>query len=155
MFLVTGLMLAVLMLAATPQGRAAGQAWVRDIAQRLNAITSGQVLFYAALALAGLGLVVLFEAEGLRVFAMVAPEAVMWFAAFDMAIMLDAMVLLAGLGAMQKLRTAMNGLRQWQAWIVAVVRRGAIQRRKRPARTSILARRKDRDDPDPRGLVWA
>lgn len=27
MFLVTGLVLAVLMLAATPQGRAAGQAW--------------------------------------------------------------------------------------------------------------------------------
>ncbi|MEG1452573.1 hypothetical protein [Brevundimonas sp.] len=155
MFLVTGLVLAVLMLAATPQGRAAGQTWVCDIAQRLNAITRGQLIFYTALALAGLGLVVLFEAEGVRVFAMIAPEAVMWFAAFDMAIMLDAMVLLAGLGAMQKMRSAVEVLRQWSQRIVGVARRGGHQRRKRPARTSIFARRKDREDPEPQGLVFA
>ena len=154
MFLITGLILVVLLIAATPQGRAAGQVWVRDIAQRLNAITKGQVIFYTALALGGLGLVMLFEAEGLRVFAMVAPEAMMWFAAFDMAIMLDAMVLLAGLGAMQKLRSTMSGLRQWQQWIIAVVRRGGAPRRKRATRMSRFARRKDREEPDPRGLVF-
>ena len=59
----------------------------------LDRLGPGRAVFYAILGAAGLALFVLFEIEGLRLFAFLAPELIVWFAIFDVALYADILIL--------------------------------------------------------------
>jgi hypothetical protein len=90
--------------------------WLVDRpARALNRIRLGKIAFYALMALMGTALVLLFEAEGLRLFGMMAPDTLVWFAMFDVGVFVDALLITGAI-------LASNGLRAARAWISAVPR---------------------------------
>lgn len=159
MFTIVALVLLVLaLLAAFPTtdiGRRLRSALVEQPARRLNRIKPGQTLFYAAMALTGLALFGLLEVEGLRVFSMMAPELILWFGMFDVALFLDVAMIAAALGATSRIRMARTALaRAFRLiWTPAVSRptpRARATGRPHPARQD-----KPSTDPDPAGLAFA
>jgi hypothetical protein len=99
--------LVVLLLVAFPTtrlGKGLRSALVERPAQWLNGMTTGRFLFYLALSGGGLTLFCLFEVEGLRLFGMLAPELLVWFAFFDVAIFVDVLILSISLAATGKMR---------------------------------------------------
>lgn len=149
--------LIVALLAAVPTtgiGRRLHRALVEQTALRLNRITPGQTLFYAAMALTGLVLFGLFEVEGLRLFSLLTPELILWFGMFDVALFLDVAMIAAALGATSRIRTARAALVRTfrQVWTLVIAHstpRARAPRPQRPARPD-----KPSSDPDPAGLVF-
>ncbi|MBI1407880.1 MAG: hypothetical protein GC145_17335 [Caulobacter sp.] len=88
----------------TAIGKQLRERLVEAPARWLNTLTPGRVAIYGALALSGLILFGLFEAEGLRLFAYMAPEAVVWFTVFDVALYVDVFLVGAALLASVRVR---------------------------------------------------
>ena len=116
-------------------------------ARVLNRVRPGKVAFYTLLAALGLLLVLLFEAEGLRLFGFILPETLVWFAMFDVGVFIDAVLITAAI-------LASNGLRVVRARAEALSRQvitglvrifGRARRPRRPARPG----RKAADDDGP------
>lgn len=89
----------------TAIGKQLRERLVEAPARWLGTLTPGRVAIYVALALSGLILFGLFEAEGLRLFAYMAPEAVVWFTLFDVALYVDVFLVGAALLASVRVRT--------------------------------------------------
>ncbi|CAL1690414.1 hypothetical protein MMB232_00537 [Brevundimonas subvibrioides] len=120
----------------TEIGRALNRWLVEAPARGLNRLRRGRIAFYALLAMGGVGLVVLFEADGMRLFGFMLPDTLAWFALFDVGVFVDAL-LIAGTIA------ATNGIRAIRAQAIAVprlvrtmARRGAARARRLPGSSS-------------------
>ena len=136
----------------TPAGRVLRRWLVEAPANALSSLRPRRLVGPAVLVVIGAVLFLLFEAEGLRLFAMLLPEAVGWLALFDAALALDAaaLLLLAGGSRVKPVLARLNALaRKVLTLPPAVARRAA-----RAIRTAAARRPKTprRDDPEP--TVW-
>lgn len=149
MLLVLGLMSAlVAVLLAFPEtgiGRSLNRWLVEAPASALNRVRPGKAAFYALLAALGFTLVLLFEAEGLRLFGFMLPETLVWFAMFDVGVFIDALLIAAAI-------LASNGLRVVRAQAEALSQRMTIgivrlsRRARRPRRPARPGRKAADDD---------
>lgn len=100
--LLTAILLILFGLTAFDQsgaGRILRRLLVQAPARMLSRLSRGQVLGLAIVVILGWAAVALFEAEGLRLFSMAAPEMTAWFLMFDVTVVFDMMVLAIGLRA--------------------------------------------------------
>lgn len=151
--MLTFILACVLALAAFPVsglGRGLRRALVEAPARRLNAIKPGHIVMLVGLALVGLVMFGLFEADGLRVFGMMVPEIAVWFSAFEMSLVLDALVIGLAIATTGRLRVmglvirrAIQGAASWLARRVSPRERRS---RPRPSRTDETG-----GDPEPWG----
>lgn len=144
--------LIVAFLAAFPTteiGRSLHKTLVEQIARRLNRITPGRATFYVALGLIGLAFFSLFEVEGLRLFSMMAPELILWFGMFDVALFLDAFILALALGASARLQTARSAVRQGVRQVQASLSPRPAARGRASKARRVRVGKADASDPDP------
>ncbi len=120
-------------------------------ARRLNAIRPGHVAMLVGLAIFGLIMFRLFDAEGLRVFGMMAPEIGVWFSTFELSLIMDALMLGAAIAATARLRDigllvrqAVNRLAAWLGRPFGARQPRTPSRPRRPEGSTA-------DDPDPWG----
>lgn len=117
-------------------------------ARRMSQTTPGRVAFWAGLGLVGLILLVLFEADGVRLFSFLAPDLIVWFGMFDVALFLDVFLIAAAMIATTRLRAIRDQTVQavQRGWSTVVRRVGRTRsRRARPVRPS----KPGREDPEP------
>ena len=74
------------------------------MAGRMSRVRFGHMRFAAVLTAIGAALVLMFEGEGLRMFSLLAPEAVSWFAMFDVALFLDVFAMAVAVAATTRLK---------------------------------------------------
>ena len=144
--------LVIALLAAFPTtkiGRGLHKLLVEQTARRLNLITPGRTVFYTAMALTGLALFGLFEAEGLRLFSLFTPELILWFGMFDVAVFLDVFILAAALGATSRIRAARATLVQGVRQISSSLRSRTAARPRAPKARPVCADKAVSADPDP------
>jgi len=126
-----GLMAAIIaVLLAFPDtgiGRGLNRWLVEEPARRLNRLQRGKVAIYALLAAIGFVLVLLFEAEGMRLFGFLLPDTLVWFAMFDVGVFVDALLITGAI-------LATNGLRAIRAQATAAPRQVATIIRRWAAR---------------------
>ncbi len=154
MLLGLGLMTAVIVvMLAFPEtgiGRGLNRWLIEEPARRLNRIQRGKVAFYGLLAVLGLVLVLLFEADGMRLFGFMLPDTLVWFAMFDVGVFVDALLITGAI-------LATNGLRAIRAQATALPRQvSTVVRRWRSRARRVLtpaARPKKTSDDDRPG--WA
>lgn len=139
----------------TSVGKALRNLLVDGPARRLNRITAGRLAFYFGLGALGLILFGLFEAEGLRLFSLMAPELVVWFVMFDVSLFLDVFFLGIALAATDRARVIraailekLDGVR-----MVLVTRASARGRAAKPPTRK--AAKVVSKDPDPLGYALA
>jgi len=134
--------------------------WLVDLpARRLARIPRGRIVFYGLLALLGTGLVLMFEADGARLFGLMLPDTLVWFAMFDVGVFLDVFLIGAAIAAA-------NGMRVLRAQSRAAVRqiarltsaiagrvRVVARARRNPASASLPSRSDDGDTPG-QGPFW-
>ncbi|WP_333592442.1 hypothetical protein [Brevundimonas sp.] len=134
----------------TAVGRALREALVQRPARKLAAITRGKAVFWTALILAGVLAVVLFEMEGLRLFGMMAPEALTWFMMFDVGVFIDALIIAAAVISGRGWRATTQEARRWlDQGAQALGRIRTAVRASRPRRPHKPARRPDDSEPRP------
>ena len=125
--------------------------------RRLNRVRPGHTAFTLALIGMGAVLFLLFEAEGLRLFSMMAPEIVVWFSLFDVAVLFDIFVVAGALAATTRLRAARDQalvmLTRVTAGPIAFAR--AARQRARRLRQAASSKPRRTDDPDPFGIGLA
>ena len=152
MLLVLGLTTAVIAVLLafpdTPIGQGLRRWLVEAPARALNRVARGKAAFYLALALLGLLLVLLFEFEGARLFGLLLPDTLIWFAMFDVGVFVDALLIggaILATNGVRVVRTRVTTLRE--QLVVALTARFAGRARKprRPARPG----RKAADDEGP------
>lgn len=145
------ILLIVVGLTVVDQG-AAGRAlrrWLVDAPARMLAGLSRRHIGAVVLVgLLGLAAVLAFEAEGLRLFSMAAPELTAWAMMFDVAVVLDLMVLIVGLRAASAwravarqaaavIRPVLNAARRIGTAATARARRPRKARPPRPGRDDV------------------
>lgn len=155
--LMVNVLLVVLLLVAFPTtglGRTLRRFLVDTPARRLNAIKSGQVVFYIGLGVAGLGLFCLFETDGLRLFMFMAPDLLVWFTVFDISLFVDVFIVSATLAAGTRVRGSASAITRKAGRIcsAAIARMSGRERRSqaRPNADADVA-----NDPDPDGWLLA
>ncbi len=154
------LVLIVVLLAAFPSsewGRGLRRVLVEEPARRLNRMTAGRMAFYLGLGVVGLVMFGLFEVEGLRLFGFMAPEVIVWFGMFDVALFVDVFIIAASVMAtarVRAVRTLMAARVRW-VWAGVLAWRGlarpGTRGRSKAVRSVRAAKKTGRDDPDP---VW-
>ena len=136
-----------------PVGRFLRRRLVETPARLLSNLSRGQLLGLTLVLLLGGAAAFLFEAEGLRLFSMAAPELTTWVMVFDVTVVFDMAVLTLTLQAVARGRDLNRILRRViqtvAAYTSAVGRRRRTRRRRKPR-----APRPDADDAGP-GLVFA
>jgi len=108
-------------------GRGLNRWLVEAPARTLNRVPRGKAIFYALLAGLGFVLVLLFEAEGMRLFGFLLPDTLVWFAMFDVGVFVDALLITGAI-------LATNGLRAIRAQATALPRALLTMVRRRAAR---------------------
>jgi hypothetical protein len=153
-------LLVVCLLVAFPRtliGKALREILVDKPARWLSRITPGRITFYACLGVVGLVFFWLFEAEGVRLFSLMAPDLIVWFTVFDVSVFLDVFLLGLALTAHTRLRAVREDIeRRFDQVRVFIIAR--VGPRDRAIKSPRIQRKKaDRDPPQPSGhdLVWA
>lgn len=121
-------------------------------AAALSRFGAGRTIALGLLTLIGMGMFWIGEAEGLRLFAMGAPEAFAWMAMFDGGAVIDliAVALIARGGA--RLAPIRERLRQGLSRLIAITVR-PVRRAGRAVRTTVRRRLASRrDDAEPRAV---
>ncbi len=147
MLLVLGLLITVVaVLLAFPDtsiGQGLRRALVNAPARILNRVHRGKAAFYLGLAILGLLLTLVFEFEGARLFGLLLPDTLVWFAMFDVGVFVDALLITGAILATNGLRVARTQAAMLRGRVVAALtsRRSARAPRsrgatKRPTRTS-------------------
>ncbi|MGH7021766.1 MAG: hypothetical protein ACREEY_17950 [Brevundimonas sp.] len=155
MFTIVALVVALLAgFPTTCIGRDLHRRLVETPARRLNALSPGRIAFYAGLAVAGLIIFGLFEAEGLRLFSLFTPELILWFGMFDVAVFLDVFILAAAMGATARFRTARAAMVQGVRQVGASLRPRPASRRRSPKARPVRADKPGSADPDPGWAVF-
>ena len=90
----------------TDVARALNRWLIENPARWLNRTAIWRIAFYSALIAAGIAMTLLFETEGLMVYAMMAPEIAAWAILFDVGIMIDALLITAAVLATNGLKVA-------------------------------------------------
>lgn len=120
-------------------------------ARFLSRLSPAKILFVLALCLAAWILIGLFAGEGVKLFTMMAPDTILWFAMFDVATMVDA--LLFGLivsssvrlsAVMKRVQTVFAPVRD----LIVSLARPAARDRTRKTRPTALRKPPRADDPD-------
>lgn len=136
-----------------PVGRFLRRRLVETPARLLSNLSRGQLLGLTLVLLLGGAAAFLFEAEGLRLFSMAAPELTTWVMVFDVTVVFDMAVLTLTLQAVARGRDLNRILRRVFQTVAA--RTSAVGRRRRTRRRrKPRAPRPDADDAGP-GLVFA
>lgn len=137
MLMISGLTMLLLAVIALSRDSALGKALrnrlVEAPARALNRLRPGQVVFFAFVAVAGLAMTLLFEAEGLRLFGFMLPDLMVWFAVFDVGVFIDALLIagaILGANGVSVVRARVTALPRMVAGLVA---RG-VARTRRPRR---------------------
>jgi hypothetical protein len=149
MVFVTGLALAVvavlLLFPETPAGRGLRLWLVEKPARRLNRTTIWQVLFVAALLMAGLVMTLAFGFEGGLVYAMMTPEILVWAVVFDVGLIIDGLLIASAILATNGVRIARATATDWVRRALVVLRAPRAARSRRPRRNPRPGGRKDAD----------
>jgi hypothetical protein len=148
------LMLAILgLLVAFPDtliARALHRLLVETLARLLSKSTPGRLTCWLGLGSVCLILFGLFEADGVRLFTFLAPDLILWFGMFDVALFLDVFLVATAMIASTWFRAAREqAIARFQGICSGVVRR-MVRSRSRHAQPS-RPKNADRDDPDPAG----
>lgn len=134
----------------TPLGRTLRRLLVETPARVLARFSARRLIGPALLAGAGVVLVIMFEAEGLRLFAMAAPELVSWAVMFDLTVTLDLVAASLAMAGATRLKPLLARLRmtvrRTTATLRALPRRAARALRTRAIRQPRPTRK---DDPEP------
>lgn len=136
----------------TPVGRELRRWLVETPARALARFSPRRLIGPALLAVIGLMLFLLFEAEGLRLVAMALPEVVGWAVMFDVTVTVDLLAALLVVSGGARLRPVADRLRRMTTGAVRIF--SAARRRAARAIRSAAARRPSpsrKDDPEP----WA
>lgn len=132
-------------------GRALRSVLVEAPARALNHLRRGKLVFFALLAIVGFTLLLLFEADGLRLVGFMLPDLMVWFTVFDVGVFIDALLIAGAIVAANGLgvaRTQAAALPRTVARLVArYAARARAPRRARHRPTGDAA-----DDDGPR---WA
>ena len=154
--LLLGLLATLIVFPETPPARALHRFLVEPIARRLNRVRFGHVVFGAALLLIGALLFMGLADEGLKLFSLFAPEAVSWFAMFDVAMFLDVFALAVAIAATTRLKAMRDHIVARIRTAVTQTRLALRSGRQRARRDkSTTARPTASDDPDPFGAGYA
>ena len=147
--------LAVAVLAPeTPLGKAVRQCLIDVPARKLNSLKRAHWLAVIVAVGMLLALFVYAKTEGVMLFAQGLPEALSWFAMFDVATYIDAMAVIALLAATVRLRTTYLALRSAatlvRRWVLTCLRRfrptqGCRRNRRRRALPTALGDSKEED----------
>lgn len=130
----TVLLLAVIALSPdSALGKALRSGLVETPARALNRLRPGQILFFGFLAVAGLAMTLLFEAEGLRLFGFMLPDLMVWFAVFDVGVFIDAFLIAGAILGANGLSTARARVAALPRRVAGLVARG-VARARRPRR---------------------
>lgn len=111
LFLATMTILAIAALDRGPVGRTLHRWLVEAPARRLNRLSPGHGVLAMALVLVGVFAFVLFETEGLRLFAYMAPDLLLWVGAFDVVVFVDAAILAVTVATTTRLKPLIERLR--------------------------------------------
>ncbi|QTN19696.1 hypothetical protein HZ989_01025 [Brevundimonas sp. AJA228-03] len=155
MLLVPGLMAMVIgMMLVFPEteiGRGLNRWLIEMPARRLNRVGRGKAVFCGMLAILGLMLVLLFEAEGMRLFGFLLPDTLMWFAMFDVGVFVDALLITAAILATNGLRAIRAQATALPRQVSTIIRRCAARARR--VSSSSRPTRQNADDDGPAGSV--
>ena len=147
MLIISGLVvLALAVMLASPDsapGRVLRRALVETPARALNRLRRGRIVFFILLAAAGLLLALLFKADGVRLFGLMLPDLMIWFAVFDVGVFIDALLIAGAI-------LAANGVSETRVRVAAAPRmiarllarrrpRARLPRRARPRPTDTSA----------------
>ncbi|WP_396594571.1 hypothetical protein [Brevundimonas sp. R86498] len=148
--LVAAVLAVLLVFPDTGIGRALHRWLVIAPAQALDRVPTGEITFYALLIAGGLILTLLFEAEGLRLFGLLLPDTLVWFALFDVSVFVDALLITGAILASNGLRVLRAQVAVARARVARLTTRisGRARRVRRPARPG----RPSNDDDRP---AWA
>jgi glucose-6-phosphate-specific signal transduction histidine kinase len=98
--------------------------WLVEAPARwLDRMAIWRLLFFAGVLAAGVAMTILFEFEGLLVYALTAPEILIWAIAFDVGLLIEALLISAALLASNGLRVAALRVRILSSRVVTVLRR--------------------------------
>lgn len=123
--------------------------WLIEAPARwLNRTAVWRVAFWSALIGAGLLMTLLFEAEGMMVYGMMAPEIAAWAVMFDVGVMIDALLITAAVLATNGLKVARMRVQALSGRAVAALRR-TVGRARRTAVVRPRPMRKPADDDRP------
>lgn len=136
MLIIFGLViLAFAVMLASPDsapGRALKRGLVEIPARALNRLRRGKMVFFLLLAAAGLTLALLFKADGMRLFGLMLPDLMVWFAVFDVGVFIDALLIAGAVLGANGLSVARARVSALSGEIVLFLRRrGARERRPR------------------------
>jgi hypothetical protein len=145
----------LLALAAFPTssiGRVLRRYLVEAPARRLNAIKAGHIVILVGLALVGLIFYGLFDAEGLRVFGLMAPEIGVWFSTFELSLVMDVLAVGLAVAATTRFRDRAllvgDAIRRAASWLARRIAPRGRASAPRPPKTDEAS-----GDPEPWG--WA
>lgn len=145
------LLAAMLLFPDTDTGRSLHRWLVEAPARRLDRIARGEAAFYGLLALLGLVLMLVLDVEGLKLFGLMAPEALLWFAMFDVGVFVEALLITGAILGTNVVRTLKAQDHTLRTRAKTVVRRAA-RRASRAIRG--ISRPQAGDDNDDRP-AWA
>lgn len=140
-------------LAAAPDsvvGKALRRGLVEAPARALNRLRSGRVVFLALLASAGVAMVLLFEAEGLRLYGFMLPELLIWFTVFDVGVFIEALLIAGSVLAVNAPGTARAGVAALRRRVARMIARSSARAPRARRRRSLSAGK-----PDDGGPGWA
>ncbi|PHY21173.1 hypothetical protein [Caulobacter sp. BP25] len=144
--------LALVAFPASSIGRLLRRYLVEFPARRLNEITPGKIALFGLLGGCGVIMFWLFEAEGLRLFGMMAPEIAIWLGMFEVSLFLDALMISIAIATTTRLRdTGLLVRRAFQRGAAWLARRIAPRER----RSSPRPPRKQEASGDPEPWGWS
>lgn len=152
--LLLGVLATLIVFPETPTARTLHRVLVEPVARRMSRVRLGHVLFAAAMTAIATVLIIAFEGEGLRVFGMLAPDAVGWFAMFDVTLFVDVFAMAVAVAATARLKAVRDQVVARARDALTPVRsalKGSRQRARRDKSTT--PRPKRSDDPDPFGAA--
>lgn len=117
-------------------------------AAALNRLSAGQIVFYVGLSLFGLILTLAFQADGARLFGFLLPETLVWFAAFDVALFVDALMIAATVTMSKGVIVVGQTSARTGRLVRLVVRRAMSRARRMPSRAR-FRRHGDQEDGRP------
>ena len=118
-------------------------------AQWLNRTAVWRIAFYSALIGAGIVMTLLFEAEGMIVYGLMAPEIMVWAVMFDVGVMIDALLITAAVLATNGLKVARMQGRVFLGRVVAGMRTRWRNRARKVRPPTARGPRKSSDDDRP------
>lgn len=111
---------------------------VEKPAAALSRMSAGQIVLYSGLGLFGLILVLVFQADGMRLFGFMLPETLVWLAAFDVALFVDALLIAATVTMSRGVTVVRHRVSEAVRSVRLVVRKATSRARRTPSRPRIL-----------------